>query len=230
MQRSDLLKPSMYLTPPPPTLVRLPFQICSHCQARHTSQTGLTNLDPNLMCPRRPLKPRHCLKRMAPIEETHHRLVESSARVERQVDAPGPLNRAHPCPVWSIRPLKSCPRLRRMVPAVETHHRLVEGAEAGGCPRVEKARCARVYHLNLVVRLKARRLPEASQEARDASMSMQMERARLVINQQGIVRLEQLGRVYPLPYSLYTCRWSVPAWSSTSRESSGWSSLVGFRV
>lgn len=80
---------------------------------------------------------------------------------------------------------------RRMVPAEEVHHRLAEGGL--GCPRVEKVRCARVYHLNLVVRLKSRSLPESSQKARDTSMTMQMERARLVVNQQGIVRLEQLG-------------------------------------
>ena len=90
-----------------------------------------------------------------------------------------------------------------MVPAEEVHHRLAD-VGPGKRPRVERVRCARVYHLNLCVRLKARRLPCDSQEARDAPKTMQMERARLVVNQQGIVRLEHLGQPLSPSSSYFT--------------------------
>ena len=79
-----------------------------------------------------------------------------------------------------------------MVEPEELHFRLVQ--RHNGCSEVEKVKCARVYHLNLVLRVKTRDLPDDGQDIRDTNKVMHMERARLVVNRKGILRLEQLGR------------------------------------
>ena len=75
-----------------------------------------------------------------------------------------------------------------MVEAEEVHYKL---ASKSG---VKKIKCARVYHLNLVLRVKTRGLPDRNQDARNTNKVMHMERARLVVNQQGIQRLQSLGK------------------------------------
>lgn len=82
---------------------------------------------------------------------------------------------------------------RRMVEAEEVHYKLASGS--GECARVKQVKCARVYHLNLVLRVKTRNLPDAEQDVRDTNKVMHMERARLVVNQQGILRLQSLGEL-----------------------------------
>ena len=80
-----------------------------------------------------------------------------------------------------------------MVEAEEVHYKLASGS--GECARVKQVKCARVYHLNLVLRVKTRNLPDAEQDVRDTNKVMHMERARLVVNQQGILRLQSLGEL-----------------------------------
>lgn len=79
-----------------------------------------------------------------------------------------------------------------MVEADEVHYKL--GKSKDGLPRVKKIHCARVYHFNMILRIKTRNLPESQQDVRDTSKVMHMERARLVVNQQGILRLQPLGQ------------------------------------
>ena len=78
-----------------------------------------------------------------------------------------------------------------MVEAEELHYKLA--SRPGESAQVKKVKCARVYHLNLVLRVKTRSLPDDGQDVRDTNKVMHMERARLVVNRQGIVRLQPLG-------------------------------------
>ena len=87
-----------------------------------------------------------------------------------------------------------------MVEAEEMHFKL--GSGGSSFPGVEKVKCSRVYHLNLVLKLKSRNLPDSQQDARDANKTMQIERVRLVVNQTGILRLEPLGRVLSPQHNL----------------------------
>ena len=103
------------------------------------------------------------------------------------------------------------PVTRRMQPPLEAHARLrgPGAAAAAAAPEssalrvardVEAVSCARVYHVNLVLRIRAAESSTGSilsggDADRDAGGGvMLLERARLVMNQAGIVRLEPAGR------------------------------------
>lgn len=87
---------------------------------------------------------------------------------------------------------KNC---RRMVDSEETHYKLAgeQGGVEAGFREACKVKCARVYHLNLVLRVKTRNLPHRTTDVRDTNKLMHMERARLILNKQGILRLQPLG-------------------------------------
>lgn len=81
-----------------------------------------------------------------------------------------------------------------MAPRLEEHYRLVQ--ESLGRPaKVGKVACARVYHLNLVVKLKMLQKADKLSEKTGPIKLMHLERARLVVNRSGILRLEKLGRL-----------------------------------
>jgi len=84
------------------------------------------------------------------------------------------------------------PLTRRMQAPTEPHIRLSRAAGADCAP--EAVPCARVYHVNVVLRVRAA-APAAVGEAgapssTPAPMVMLLERARVVINRDGILRLE----------------------------------------
>lgn len=115
------------------------------------------------------------------------------------------------------------PLRRRMQPAIEAHARLSrrgagDGRSSAG-PPCEAVACARVYHMNVVLRVRAaaptgtstlppeksknkdndssRRhasLDAAARNALPTAGTMVLERARVVMDQNGIVRLEPAGR------------------------------------
>ena len=80
-----------------------------------------------------------------------------------------------------------------MAPSLEDHYRLSCDHDGGG--QVQKVTCARVYHLNLVLCIKSSQPSEAA--AKDGGKVMRMESARLVVNRDGILRLEPLGNAFP---------------------------------
>ena len=78
-----------------------------------------------------------------------------------------------------------------MVEAEETHYKL--GRSPTGQMAAQKVKCARVYHFNVVLKIKTRNLPGSDEDVRDTSKVMHMEKARLVVNKLGILRLQSLG-------------------------------------
>ena len=79
-----------------------------------------------------------------------------------------------------------------MAPRLEDHYRLVR-RPLGSPARVGKVSCARVYHLNLIVRIRVVQTVEGLAEKGRPVKLMHLERARLVVDRSGILRLEQLG-------------------------------------
>lgn len=77
-----------------------------------------------------------------------------------------------------------------MTGPTEEHYRLAR--DPCGVCRAQKVKCARVYHLNLVLRVRATQLAACSDDG-EASKLMRLEKARLVVNKKGILRLEPLG-------------------------------------
>ncbi|KAK9819060.1 hypothetical protein WJX81_003437 [Elliptochloris bilobata] len=74
---------------------------------------------------------------------------------------------------------------RHMQPPTEPHLRLVE--QRGGGFTVDSVECPRVYHLNMVLRVRSRAA------AQHSGRLMQLDSARIVANQMGILRLEPTG-------------------------------------
>jgi hypothetical protein len=69
-----------------------------------------------------------------------------------------------------------------MQPAFEPHYRLARHEGVLGNVAVEKIACARVYHLNLVIRV--------STAPKEAQQALLLHTVRVVMDQGGIKRLE----------------------------------------
>jgi hypothetical protein len=83
-----------------------------------------------------------------------------------------------------------------MEPASEPQFCMRQGPD--GNFTVDKLSCARVYHVNLVVRIKQHPSSRGS-GAVEAETSMQLDRTRLVLDQGGLLRLENMGAPPPPP-------------------------------
>jgi hypothetical protein len=81
-----------------------------------------------------------------------------------------------------------------MEPASEPQFCMRQGPD--GNFTVDKLSCARVYHVNLVVRIKQHPSSRGS-GAVEAETSMQLDRTRLVLDQGGLLRLENMGAPPP---------------------------------
>ena len=80
-----------------------------------------------------------------------------------------------------------------MEPATEPHFCMRQGPD--GSFAVDKLACARVYHVNLVVKITQQKSDGAC--CNKSATRMQLDRTRLILDHEGLRRLEPLGQLYP---------------------------------
>ncbi|KAL0051470.1 hypothetical protein WJX82_008099 [Trebouxia sp. C0006] len=76
---------------------------------------------------------------------------------------------------------------RRMQPPDEPHYSLETGED--GSMQVQKIQCARVYHINVVLRIRTS-VQDTRKDKAYKEKSLQIQRARIIMDQSGIKRLE----------------------------------------
>lgn len=82
---------------------------------------------------------------------------------------------------------------RKMQKPTESHPRLT--TQADGSVSVCSVPCARVYHINIVLRVRAQSMVSATATGLGGQKLMQMQKVRVIMNRDGVCRLEPAGSI-----------------------------------